>query len=318
MYKLMVNELAFHSTLLHIFAYAQTPTKNMASSIPQPDYYHIGYKEDTLKAFELRNVAACLGYLIPTLESLPPTFSLLDVGCGPGSITFDLARRFPQAKIIGVDVGRTVIERNRANIATLAPGTHVEFRAGDILAPETFLSPDEMGSFDVVHEHTTLICIPDNIRVLQKMRQLARQDGGIVACREGDTHSQVLWPACPESAALQERIYEMNGLDTQTGRKLLSKALEVGFRRDQITASASVLSNITAEERRLYAGSMLTMLADESSEYRQAAARFGYTDEQVDVLRGNMERLMAADDGWRLLICTEVICRLDRATLPGN
>lgn len=277
----------------------------------QQQSYHIGYKEDTLKAFELRNATTCLGYLLPTLEKLPPTFTLLDVGCGPGSITFDLARRFPQARIIGVDLGKEVIERNNANIPTYAPNTRIEFRAGNILEPESFLSPEELDSyFDVVQEHATLICIPNNIEVLRVMKKLAKQDGGIVACREGDTHSQVLWPPCPESAELQERIYEMNGLDTQTGRKLLSKALEVGFRRDQITASASVLSNITTPERELYAGSMITMLADETSQYRRAAAKFGYTEEQVEVLRENMRRMIAADDGWRLCICTEVICRL--------
>lgn len=273
--------------------------------------YHIGYKEDTLKAFELRNVTTCLGYLVPTLESLPPTFSLIDIGCGPGSITFDLARRFPQARILGIDLGTEVIERNKANIPVHAPGTNIEFRAGNIFELESFLSPEEIGSFDVVHEHTTLICIPNNTEILRIMKdRLVKKEGGIVACREGDTHSQVLWPPCPESEELQERIYEMQGLDTKTGRKLLSKALEVGFRRDQITASASVMSNITAQERELYNGSMIKMLADETSQYRRAAAKFGYTDEQVEVLRKNMERMMAADDGWRLLICTEIICRL--------
>jgi SAM-dependent methyltransferase len=285
----------------------------MASSdqAKQKQEYHIGYKEDTLKAFELRNVSTCLGYLLPTLEALPPTFSLLDVGCGPGSITFDLARRFPQAKIIGVDLGAEAISRANANIATHAPGTNIEFRAGNILEPASCLKPDEIGAFDVVHEHTTLICIPNNIEVLRVMKTLAKADGGIVACREGDTHSQLLWPPLPESAELQERIYQMNGLDTQTGRKLLNKALEVGFKRREITASASVLSNITYPERLLYAGSMLTMLDDETSQYRRAAAQFGYSDEQVEVLRENMRRFIAADDAWRLLVCTEIICRLD-------
>ncbi|KAK3346084.1 S-adenosyl-L-methionine-dependent methyltransferase [Lasiosphaeria hispida] len=276
----------------------------------QQQNYHIGHKEETLKAFELRNVSACLGYLLPTLEALPPTFSLLDIGCGPGSITFDLARRFPQARIIGVDLGEEVIERNKANIATFAPGANIEFRAGNLLTPETFVSADEIGTFDVVHEHTTLICISDNVAGLRVLKRLAKQEGGIVACREADTNSQVIWPAVPETAELQERIYAMNGLDTQMGRKLLSKALEAGFRRDQITASASVLSNITASERLLYGGSMVAMLADESSDYRKAAAKFGYTDGQVDVLRSNMEKVIAAEDGWRLCICTEIICRL--------
>ncbi|KAH7386043.1 S-adenosyl-L-methionine-dependent methyltransferase [Pyrenochaeta sp. MPI-SDFR-AT-0127] len=276
-----------------------------------PAKFHIGYNNTTVKNFELRNVSTCLQYLLPTLQTLPPTFSLLDIGCGPGSITFDLARRFPQARIIGLDQSKDIIERNRANIATLAPNTNLEFRTGDVLKPESFLTADEIGNFDVVHEHTTLICIPDNAPVLKQMKLLAKQNGGIVACRDGDTQSQVVWPPCPESAELQERIYRMNGLETQMGRRLITKALEAGFRRDQITASASVLSNITAEERLAYAGSMLNMLADETSEYRQAAAKFGYTDEQVEVLRQNMRNFIDAEDAWRLLICTEIICRLD-------
>ncbi|KFA51450.1 hypothetical protein S40293_10077 [Stachybotrys chartarum IBT 40293] len=253
----------------------------MAASSQQPTY-HIGHREETLKAFELRNASTCLGYLLPTLEALPSDFSLLDIGCGPGSITFDLARRFPQARIVGVDLGDEVIERNKANIAVFAPDSNVEFRTGDLLHPEAFLSPEEMGSFDVVHEHTTLICIPDSVAGLHALKRAAKQDGGIVACREADVASQVVWPPVPESAELQERIYAMNGLDTQMGRKLLSKALEAGFRRDQVTASASVLSNITASQRQLYAGSMIAMLADENSDYRKAAAKFGYTDEQGD------------------------------------
>lgn len=272
--------------------------------------YHIGYKEETLKAFELRNAGTCLGYLLPTLESLPPTFRLLDIGCGPGSITFDLARRFPRAKIIGVDLGKESIDRANANIAAHGLGTGIEFRVGSILEPDSFLSPEEIGSFDVVHEHTTLICIPNNIEMLRVMKTLAKQDTGILACREADLETQVVWPPCPENAELQKRIYKMNGLEWQMGRKLLSKALEVGFHRDQITASASVLSNITALERKLYFGSMIPMLADENSDYRKATTKFGYTEEQLDVLRNNMHRAIAADDGWRLVICTEIICRL--------
>lgn len=273
--------------------------------------FHITYNDTTVKNFELRNVSTCLQYLLPTLHTLPPSFSLLDVGCGPGSITFDLARRFPQAKIIGLDQDITVIERNQENIDKLAPNTKLEFRAGDISRIESFLSIDEIGTFDVVHEHTTLICIPRNVSVLKQMKLLAKSKGGIVACRDGDTQSQVIWPPCPETEELQERIYRMKGLETQTGRQLKTMALEAGFRNDQITASASILSNITEEERQAYAGSMLNILADENSEYRQAAAKFGYTDEQVEILRENMRRFIAAEDAWRLLICTEIVCILD-------
>ncbi|KAF2019954.1 S-adenosyl-L-methionine-dependent methyltransferase [Aaosphaeria arxii CBS 175.79] len=278
-----------------------------------PAKFHIDYNDSTVQNFELRNVTTCLQYLFSTLQALPPDFTLLDIGCGPGSITFDLARRFPRAKIIGLDQDATIIERNNSKVDTLAPGSLLEFRTGDILRPETFLKPGDAKHFDVVHEHTTLICIPENAPVLRQMHLLANPNGGIVACRDGDTHSQVVFPACPETAELQERIYQMNGLDTQTGRRLVAKALEAGFRRDQIVASASVLSNITERERKAYAGSMLNILADESSEYRRAAVKFGYPDERVEKMREEMRKFIDADDAWRLLICTEIICTLDKS-----
>lgn len=109
----------------------------MASS-DQSSTYHIGFKQGTIKRFELRNVSTCLQYLFPTLKSFPPTFSLLDVGCGPDSITLDLARHSPHATIIGVDQSAKVTERNQASVEALAPGTRVKFRQGDILRPETF------------------------------------------------------------------------------------------------------------------------------------------------------------------------------------
>ena len=140
------------------------------------------------------------------------------------------------------------------------------------------------------------------------MKTLAKLNGRIVACRDGDTQSQVVRPPSPETDELQERIYRMRGLETEMGRRVITKALEAGYRRDQITASASVMSDITLEERQACAGSMLNMLADENSEYCKAANRFGYTEEQVEVLRERMRKFIGAEDAWILLICTETVC----------
>ncbi|KAK7420419.1 hypothetical protein QQZ08_010406 [Neonectria magnoliae] len=59
--------------------------------------YHIGFKTETIKLFEPRNVSTCLEYLLPPLESLPPTFSLLDVGCGQVDLLRDNMQRFIDA-----------------------------------------------------------------------------------------------------------------------------------------------------------------------------------------------------------------------------
>jgi hypothetical protein len=50
---------------------------------------HLGGDDpNTVKFYESRRAESCCHYLLPHLK---PSYSILDVGCGPGSITSDLA-----------------------------------------------------------------------------------------------------------------------------------------------------------------------------------------------------------------------------------
>ena len=61
-----------------------------------------------MKSHAWRTVANSAPHLIPHLTA---DRSLLDVGCGPGTITIDLARRVAPAPVVGFDVSAAVIER---------------------------------------------------------------------------------------------------------------------------------------------------------------------------------------------------------------
>jgi len=62
---------------------------------------------------------------------IPPAGStVLDVGCGPGEITCELARRHPTLSFVGIDHSEQAIERARRNAARLGL-TNVRFAAGD-------------------------------------------------------------------------------------------------------------------------------------------------------------------------------------------
>ncbi|KAH8588419.1 S-adenosyl-L-methionine-dependent methyltransferase [Bisporella sp. PMI_857] len=289
----------------------------MPSEITTESGYHIGQDEKTLRLLSQRTARTCLGYLLPTLHSLPPTFKLLDVGCGPASITFDLAKIFPRASIIGVDFSATVIERNigiqkqrleQKNGENGQIGGRCEFRVGDILNPSSFLAEEEIGTFDVVSVHTSLINIPDSVEALRQMRSIARK-GGIVAARDGDLRSQILFPPCDEYTRLIQAMYAHDKTDIETGRKLISLALKAGWNRVEIEASASVLTTIPKEDRSQFSLSMIGNLENAESDVRKIAEKLGFDGERQEVIKSELRRFMDAEDGWRIIICTEVICQ---------
>ncbi len=62
--------------------------------------YTHGHAESVLRAHRWRNVGNSASYL---LADLIPGRSLLDVGCGPGSLTADLAERLAPGRVVGID-----------------------------------------------------------------------------------------------------------------------------------------------------------------------------------------------------------------------
>lgn len=60
---------------------------------PQAATYIHGHHESVLRSHTSRTAANCTGYLLPSLR---PHMRILDIGCGPGTITADLAKLVPQ------------------------------------------------------------------------------------------------------------------------------------------------------------------------------------------------------------------------------
>ena len=71
-----------------------------------------------------------LAGLIDRTGALPPTPTLVDLGCGPGNITLCLAKAFPEARVIGVDGSSEMlaVAEHRAKALAL----NVEFRCCDL------------------------------------------------------------------------------------------------------------------------------------------------------------------------------------------
>ncbi len=73
----------------------------------QTRYTH-GHHESVLRSHSWRTAENSAGYLLAHLQ---PGQSLLDIGCGPGTITVDLARRLSPGRVVGVDAAAGIVER---------------------------------------------------------------------------------------------------------------------------------------------------------------------------------------------------------------
>src|SRR2546429_784536 len=150
--------------------------------------YTHGHHESVLRSHRWRTAENSAAYL---LAHLRPGMALLDVGCGPGTITVDLAARIAPGRVTAVEVSADALELARAE-AERRGRSNIEFVVSDVHALDL---PDD--TFDVVHAHQVLQHVADPVAALREMRRVTRP-GGIVAARDGDYAGFIWFPALPE------------------------------------------------------------------------------------------------------------------------
>ncbi|MGH9111891.1 MAG: class I SAM-dependent methyltransferase, partial [Acidimicrobiales bacterium] len=210
---------------------------------PRPGHvYTHGHHESVLRSHRWRTADNSAAYLLPHLR---PGVSILDVGCGPGTITVDLARRVAPGRVVGVDVAAGVVERARAT-AREQGVDNVEFVVGDL----DDLEPDRLGgSFDVVHAHQVLQHLIDPVGAMRTMAGLAA-GGGLVAARDSD-YPAMSW--APPSAGLDRwldlyvEVTRSNDAHADAGRHLPRWAREAGLGDVRYTTSTWTFA--TPEDR---------------------------------------------------------------------
>jgi SAM-dependent methyltransferase len=261
-------------------------------------YVH-GHHESVLRSHTWRTAENSAAYLLPHLAQ---GMRLLDVGCGPGTITVDLAKRLVPGEVIGIDAVEGPLAGARAAAAE-AQVTNVSFRVADAMA---LPFPDD--SFDVVHAHQVLQHVPDPVGMLREMRRVCRP-GGLVAARDSDYASFTWHPAVPaldDWLELYHRVARASGGEPDAGRQLLAWAHAAGM--GDVTASASVWCFADDESRTWWGG----LWADRAlhSTYATQSLALGLADQpMLDRISAGWRTWSVDPDGWFAILHAEILAR---------
>ncbi|KAL4879983.1 S-adenosyl-L-methionine-dependent methyltransferase [Aspergillus karnatakaensis] len=246
----------------------------------QATYTH-GHHASVLRVHGQRTALNSAAFLLPHLQ---PHMKILDIGCGPGTITVDLAAFVPDGHVTGLEMVGDVLYGARA-LAESRGIQHIDFVTGDANALAY-----EDGSFDVVFCHQVLQHVGDPVGVLKEMRRVCKK-GGIVAARESD-YSVFMWypelPGLRKWQALYDQVARKNGGEPNAGRHLHVWAREAGFESKDVQSTVSSWCFATSEEAQWWSGAWQERVLQPA--FAKGAVENGFA---------SVEELQAISEVWR-------------------
>lgn len=263
--------------------------------------YTHGHHASVLRSHQWRTALNSMAFLLPHLK---PTMKILDVGCGPGSITVDLASYVPQGHITGLERVGDVL-RGARELADAKGITNIDFVVGDANSL-TFAD----GTFDVVFCHQVLQHVKDPVAILQEMGRVAKP-GAIVAARESDYGGFVWYPEAQGMDGwrrLYRTVAAANGGEPDAGRMCHAWARQAGFAAGAVTSGSSTWCYSTREEISWWSG--LWAERTLASAFASTAVEGGLaTKEDLERAADAWRRWGEEEYAWFSVAHGEVICR---------
>jgi SAM-dependent methyltransferase len=156
---------------------------------------------------------------------------VLDVGCGTGVITEEMAARC-KGQVIGVDVDAAMIAFAQDS------GGRAEYRVSDAHQLDF---PD--GHCDVVACHFLLMWVSNPALAVREMVRVTRPGGAVLACAEPDYGGRIDYPEELPLARWQAEALRREGADPFMGRKLPALFTQAG-----LSANVGVIPSLWDDE----------------------------------------------------------------------
>ena len=201
----------------------------------RPETYTPGYSEPTLRLMLMRTAAKHAAFFTPLLRR---GIRLLDCGCGPGTITVDLAKLVSPGHVFGID-----LEQSQVRYAQDQARQHqvnASFGVASIYA-----LPFSDGYFDAAFSHALFEHLREPVRALSEIRRVLKSSG-LISLRSPDWAGWLIHPPNPliEQAFRQfKEIQIVNGGNPHVGRVLRGFLRESGFSNISLTASYEIFED---------------------------------------------------------------------------
>jgi ubiquinone/menaquinone biosynthesis C-methylase UbiE len=267
-----------------------------------PDTYVLGHSESEVQRLLLQGrLHDDFTEHALRLAGLRPGMRVLDVGCGPGDVSFAAARIVGSTgTVLGVDTAADVIEfaRARAAVQELASVRFVTTSIADMSLSEPV---------DAVVGRLILMHLPDPVDAL---RQLATKvsPGGLVAFCEADAATTRVVPGLPLWTALKDAVigtFAGAGFDPEFGTKLHTIFRRAGLTPPRLTLGAPMGRADDAE--------IVNMVVETWRSLVPVAERLGLVADELADLETLPERLREqAADTEAIAVMPAMICASSR------
>lgn len=214
-----------------------------------------------------------------------PGMSILDCGCGPGSITLDLAELVCPGQVIGLDIGTSQIEK-ALRLQEQRRVSNAEFCVGDLDQ-----IPFEDNTFDAVFAHGVVEYSRDPVHSFTEIRRVLKSDG-VFGGRHGDWGGFLLATDnryAKKAFSLFVRLMRLNGGDPFFGRRQPAYLRKAGFSRMTCSASYDCWTPTLETARRV---GRLMKAYFLSQEFVKPALQYGLLDGKT------LDSIQSSFDDW--------------------
>ena len=204
-------------------------------------HYVGGYTKLILDDFRRRGLHQEASFIKPYLKVGQ---TILDCGCGPGSISCDVAAVISPGKVSAIDISHQSITQAKQWAASRKI-ENIGFQVAEMTEV-----PFSKHTFDVVYAHAALYHVREYEKALKEIKRVLKPNG-ILALRDLNQANNKFSPssdALDRAWTLIEKVFDVMGSDVNFGSKYESILPNFGFEIRSVENSFDVFASDSEKE----------------------------------------------------------------------